>query len=120
MAVARKTEDMRAQDPSMAIQETDPGFTTDSTALASDSDAEKGHGAEKVRENAVEAEKADQLEVQGAQLYVLMGSILLAAFAMAMNGTILGTALPAITAEFKTVDDVGWYAAAYLIAKLVE
>lgn len=118
MAVDQKTDTKGPQDPdpSMAIHEIDPGFTTDSTALASDSDAEKGQ-SEKGRQDAAENVRLDQLEVQGAQLYVLMGSILLAAFAMAMNGTILGTALPAITAEFKTVDDIGWYASAYLIAK---
>lgn len=117
MSTVPKAEEKKAHDPDIAIREADPGFTTDSTVRASDSDAEKGHSPGEVRRDAAEASRLEQLEMQGVQLYVLMGSILLAAFAMAMNGTILGTALPSITAEFDTVEDVGWYAAAYLIAK---
>ncbi|RYP33450.1 hypothetical protein DL767_004728 [Monosporascus sp. MG133] len=102
---AHNIDEKKVQEPEMTIQE-DPGFTTDSTVHPTDSDAEKGH-TEKVSQDAAEAERLNELEVTGFQLYVLMAAILLAAFAMAMNGTILGTALPAITTEFNTVDDVG-------------
>ncbi|RYP66919.1 hypothetical protein DL769_005894 [Monosporascus sp. CRB-8-3] len=113
---AHKTDEKKVQEPEMAIQE-DPGFTTDSTVHPTDSDAEKGH-TEKVSQDATEAERLNELEVNGPQLYILMAAILLAAFAMAMNGTILGTALPAITAEFNTVDDVGCCAMSPFVGKL--
>ena len=117
MTVTRLPEEKNVKDPKPPGRERDSGSTTDSTVLANDNDIEKGKSKETVRQDAAEAQQSEQLEVQGTQLYVLIGAVLLGAFSMAINGTILGTALPAITAEFQTVDDIGWYATAYLIAK---
>lgn len=36
-------------------------------------------------------------------------------FLVALDRTILGTAIPKITDEFHSIDDVGWYASAYLL-----
>ncbi|KAI8629003.1 MFS general substrate transporter [Xylariaceae sp. FL1651] len=58
-------------------------------------------------------------EISGWSFYVLIVVIIMAALVIALNGTVLGTAIPSITAEFKTVDDVGWYAAAYLVTTCV-
>ncbi|XXH06178.1 hypothetical protein Hte_012624 [Hypoxylon texense] len=61
--------------------------------------------------------KPDRL--QGWAFYVLMTSVTLGVLLISFNATTLGTAIPAITAEFDTVDDVGWYSSAYLIANCV-
>ncbi|KAI1804259.1 MFS general substrate transporter [Daldinia bambusicola] len=58
-------------------------------------------------------------QMSGLQFYVAIGSVTLAVLIMALNNTALGTAIPAITAEFNTVDDVGWYSSASLIANCV-
>lgn len=92
-------------------------ISTDPTARTSDHDSEKGRSQEAVQKDEAEAESREKLEIQGVQLYVLIAAIMLGAFAMGMNGTMLGVALPAITAEFHTVDDIGWYGTAYLLAK---
>ncbi|KAI0853534.1 MFS general substrate transporter [Daldinia vernicosa] len=58
-------------------------------------------------------------QMTGLPYYVAMGSVTLGVLLMALNNTALGTAIPAITAEFNTVDDVGWYSSASLIANCV-
>ena len=34
---------------------------------------------------------------------------------LAQDRTILGTAIPKITDDFKSINDVGWYASSYLL-----
>lgn len=115
MATSRFTEGGNVRDPK-SPESSFSAFTT-STACASEHDSEKGQSKEAEKQDAIEAEKQDKLEIEGTHLYILIGAILLGAYSMAINGTILGTALPSITAEFHTVDDIGWYATAYLISK---
>ncbi|KAH8897435.1 MFS general substrate transporter [Thozetella sp. PMI_491] len=55
--------------------------------------------------------------IHGAPFYIMVISILMALVLMSLGATMLGTAIPAITDEFHTVEDVGWYAAAYLISQ---
>ncbi|KAH8815994.1 major facilitator superfamily domain-containing protein [Xylogone sp. PMI_703] len=57
----------------------------------------------------------DEALLRGAPFYLMFASTIAAVFLVALNATVLGTATPAITSEFHTVQDVGWYAAAYLI-----
>ncbi|OTB02652.1 hypothetical protein M426DRAFT_322417 [Hypoxylon sp. CI-4A] len=57
--------------------------------------------------------------ITGWPFYLLVAAVTLAVLLIAFNTTALGTAIPAITAEFNTVDDVGWYSAANLIANCV-
>ncbi|KAK9236192.1 major facilitator superfamily domain-containing protein [Lipomyces kononenkoae] len=58
----------------------------------------------------------DQALLHGAPFVVLIASVTMAVFLVSLSTTILGTATPTITSEFHTVDDVGWYAAAYLVS----
>ncbi|KAI8957603.1 MFS general substrate transporter [Daldinia sp. FL1419] len=58
-------------------------------------------------------------QMSGLHFYVAIASVTLGVLLMALNNTALGTAIPAITAEFNTVDDVGWYSSASLIANCV-
>lgn len=44
-----------------------------------------------------------------------MTAIYLAMFLVALDRTIIGTAIPKITDDFHSINDVGWYASAYLI-----
>ncbi|KAI1205589.1 MFS general substrate transporter [Annulohypoxylon truncatum] len=57
--------------------------------------------------------------MSGWPFYVLISSVTLGVLLIAFNATALGTAIPAITNEFNTVNDVGWYSSAYLIANCV-
>ncbi|KAI1379513.1 major facilitator superfamily domain-containing protein [Hypoxylon crocopeplum] len=51
--------------------------------------------------------------VTGAKLVVIVISLVLASFLMLLDTSIVSTAVPAISDEFHSLEDVGWYAAAY-------
>ena len=48
-------------------------------------------------------------------LTILMTGVSLACFLVALDRTIIATAIPQITDEFVSPDDVGWYGSAYLL-----
>ena len=45
----------------------------------------------------------------GAKLGIIVASLCLSVFLMALDNTIIATAIPKITDQFKALDDVGWY-----------
>ncbi|KAH8885024.1 MFS general substrate transporter [Thozetella sp. PMI_491] len=51
----------------------------------------------------------------GPQLIGIVASLMLGVFCMALDNTILAVAIPKITDDFHALDDVGWYASAYLL-----
>ena len=51
----------------------------------------------------------------GPRLLLIIGSLMLAVFCMALDNTIIAVAIPQITDEFHALDDVGWYASGYLL-----
>ncbi|KAF8192242.1 MFS transporter [Mycena galopus ATCC 62051] len=52
----------------------------------------------------------------GFKLGILMLALCLAVFLLALDNTIIATAIPKITDEFHSLGDVGWYGSAYLLA----
>ncbi|KAF7367349.1 Major facilitator superfamily transporter [Mycena sanguinolenta] len=52
----------------------------------------------------------------GLKLMVLLVALCLAVFLVALDNTIIATAIPKITDQFKSLDDVGWYGSSYLLA----
>jgi MFS transporter, DHA2 family, glioxin efflux transporter len=51
----------------------------------------------------------------GIRFVLLTLGLIFTVFLSALDSSILSTAIPAITDEFGTVKDVGWYGAAYTI-----
>ncbi|KAJ7104358.1 major facilitator superfamily domain-containing protein [Mycena belliarum] len=51
----------------------------------------------------------------GIKLALLTLSMCLSVFLLALDNTIIATAIPKITDEFKSLDDVGWYGSSYLL-----
>ncbi|KAM7206520.1 putative MFS aflatoxin efflux pump [Naviculisporaceae sp. PSN 640] len=51
----------------------------------------------------------------GLRLFLLMASIFISMFLVALDRLIITTAIPQITNEFHSVTDIGWYGAAYLL-----
>ncbi|KAI0126665.1 MFS transporter [Xylariales sp. AK1849] len=51
-----------------------------------------------------------------AQLTLVMVALCLAIFCQALDTTILATAIPRITDEFNSLQDIGWYGSSYLLA----
>ena len=61
-----------------------------------------------------EAEALDKLSDEpeyptGAKLGIIIASLCLSVFLMALDNTIIATAIPKITNHFQSLDDVGWY-----------
>ncbi|KAJ7896628.1 MFS transporter [Mycena olivaceomarginata] len=52
----------------------------------------------------------------GFKLVVLMIALCLAVFLVALDNSIIATAIPKITEQFRSLDDVGWYGSSYLLA----
>ncbi|KAJ6498271.1 major facilitator superfamily transporter [Mycena vulgaris] len=53
--------------------------------------------------------------LSGIKLVVLMFALGLSVFLVALDNTIIDTAVPKITDEFRSLNDVGWYSSAYLL-----
>lgn len=56
----------------------------------------------------------------GPKLYTILFSLSLAVFLMALDMSILTTAIPLITEKFQSTTDNGWYMSAYTLSTLVE
>ena len=51
----------------------------------------------------------------GATLVSIIIALCLAVFLVALDQTIVATAIPRITDDFKSVQDIGWYGSAYFL-----
>ncbi|KAK6364531.1 hypothetical protein LTS17_012154 [Exophiala oligosperma] len=51
----------------------------------------------------------------GVKLMLIVISLQLTNFCIAIDNTVIATAIPRITDDFKSLSDVGWYASAYLL-----
>lgn len=51
----------------------------------------------------------------GPKLYLIVFSLMLCVFCVALDNTILAVAIPRITDGFRSLDDVGWYISVYLL-----
>ena len=54
--------------------------------------------------------------VTGFKLLIIMISVTLVAFLMLLDTSIIATAIPKITTDFHSLNDVGWYGSSYLLA----
>ena len=59
--------------------------------------------------------KEDEEYPSGMRLFVVIAALVLAMLPAVMDLTILATAIPRITDQFHSLDDVGWYAAVYFM-----
>lgn len=87
---------------------------------ASSQDNLKANAVEKAEAKVSEdpADNEDDAEDEssyptGARLILIVISLCFAVFLFALDGTILATALPVITTQFNSLDDIAWYSAAF-------
>jgi len=57
----------------------------------------------------------DDIYPKGAKLVVIIIALCLAVFLVALDQTIIATAIPRITDRFNSVSDIGWYGSAYFL-----
>jgi len=62
-----------------------------------------------------DAEPNDEEYPAFARVVAIMLCLYLCVFIVALDRTIIGTAIPAITDDFKSLGDVGWYGSSYLL-----
>ncbi|RSL61450.1 hypothetical protein CEP54_006226 [Fusarium duplospermum] len=60
-------------------------------------------------------EKVDVVNPSGVRLVLLMTSVFIGMFLVALDKLIISTVIPAITDEFHSANDIGWYGTAYLL-----
>ncbi|KAL2075393.1 hypothetical protein VTL71DRAFT_336 [Oculimacula yallundae] len=60
-------------------------------------------------------EEEEEVYPPWKKVAVIMIAVYCTMFIVALDRTILGTAIPQITDEFNSINDVGWYASSYLI-----
>ncbi len=76
---------------------------------------EKGDETEDITTAMAGSEGEEQYLAQGWKLFLILSSLMLSVFCQALDDTIIATAIPRITDDFKRLDDVGWYGSAYLL-----
>jgi len=55
----------------------------------------------------------------GFQLFNILAAVTFVSFLMLLDGTIVVAAVPRITDDFKSLNDIGWYGAAYQLGRFV-
>lgn len=56
----------------------------------------------------------------GFQLFTILVAVTMVCFLMLLDGTIVVAAVPRITDDFNSLDDIGWYGAAYQLGRCVK
>ena len=79
-------------------------------------DTQKEKGEEQEQEQVEEKADPTANHISGMPLVSLTIALSAAVFLVAMDVNVIATAVPRITGEFRSLDDVGWYGSAFLMA----
>ena len=60
-------------------------------------------------------DSTSRTEATPKRLFIVIGSLYLGTFLVALDTTIIGTAIPAITTDFHALDAIVWYGSGYLL-----
>ena len=74
---------------------------------------QSGNEIEKTEQTPTSQPDREHRYPTGIRLVIVMSTLMLGTFLMALDSTIVSVANPRISTEFKALDDVGWYGAAY-------
>ncbi|ERF72998.1 hypothetical protein EPUS_08855 [Endocarpon pusillum Z07020] len=86
-----------------------------STAPSNDSSQKYTHDVKQQPTDQVSTEEEHKW-VTGVPLITIMGAICLVCFLMLLDISIIVTAIPQITSDFSSLQDVGWYGSAFQLA----
>lgn len=124
MADSEKTA-AASQEPSVlgekgVIEATAPATTTLATAaepaVVADEKNDVQEQTADARSNASASDDEENFEYpSGFRLAAITIALCLSVFCMALDNTIIATAIPRITDQFKALNDVGWYGSSYLL-----
>ncbi|KAF1815159.1 MFS transporter [Eremomyces bilateralis CBS 781.70] len=95
--------------------ESGPDTSAPPTAVVPSKDTAEVEVKGDVAENALPSD--DEVEYPTSwKLGLITIALCLAVFCMALDNTIIATAIPKITTDFSSLDDIGWYGSSYLLA----
>lgn len=82
--------------------------------------SEKQNGADPVLDSSLEKPASPQADDEvvyptGARVVLILTALCMSVFLVALDQTIISTAIPKITDEFSSIGDIGWYGSAYLL-----
>jgi fucose permease len=120
----KKEEDVSTQ--SLTPAETTasrPGTAEKTTASEKDKEvaiedeqgASRTSGEGKGDGEATEEAEDESKYLSGLKLWILSLGLCLTTFVIALDNTIIATAIPKITTVFNSLEDVGWYGSSYLL-----
>ncbi|KAF3933335.1 hypothetical protein ABW19_dt0202467 [Dactylella cylindrospora] len=72
---------------------------------------------EEAAEGTVEDEDDESKYPSGLKLTILTIGLCLTTFVIALDNSIIATAIPRITSQFNSIGDVGWYGSSYLLTQ---
>ncbi|KZL76313.1 major facilitator superfamily transporter [Colletotrichum tofieldiae] len=96
--------------PGETTTSADPSITTERQHPPDDTNA-----ADTFSKHDHASEDDDVVYPSGLKLVLIIASLCLAVFLVALDQTIIAPALGAITSEYGSVKDIGWYGASYLL-----
>ena len=104
---AKPEQERSVESPKLDSQEQSEEVAAGKDAAAV---AEKEGGASKA-----DIDDEDVVYPHGPKLWVILAALCLAVFLVALDQTIISTAIPKITDHFKSIQDIGWYGSSYLL-----
>ncbi|KAH9905855.1 major facilitator superfamily domain-containing protein [Xylariomycetidae sp. FL2044] len=69
-----------------------------------------------VDENDISQDIDPENEIQGLRLILIHTALCLCTFLVGLDFNVIATAVPVITTDFNSIQDVGWYAASFMLA----
>ncbi len=87
--------------------------TGELTPLDTRTSDERRHELERITTEDINVERISY--PSGPKLWLIMFSLCCAIFLVALDQTIISTAIPKITDDFSSITDIGWYGSAYLL-----
>jgi len=111
----------RSTDPSvidkMDVAVSERKENSDAAGVAADASSlrERIAESEEIVKEKTSAEDDDYEYPKSWKLALITTALCLSVFCMALDNTIIATAIPRITDQFKALNDVGWYGSSYLL-----
>lgn len=88
---------------------------TDVAHQSADQPAEQNDLEKRIEGLQTDTEQQEKVYPKKGKLALITAALCLSVFCMALDNTIIATAIPRITDDFKSFDDVAWYGASYLL-----
>lgn len=96
--------------------DTKPQETMEAAQMETQEESKEDARTQKGAEASQAAVDEEDIEYpHGAKLWAILGALCLAVFLVALDQTIIATAIPKITDHFNSIQDIGWYGSSYLL-----